>query len=134
MVTSEGRRNQVNASWKPAIRSAHSSADNLASSGREESPPPRATDKSSPAEKDRPSPRTMTTRTSPGNFRDMSVSSDHMAGVCALSTSGRHNVTVATGPSWSYRTPTSDPGDALVVMPSYDDGRRRAGEAGRPTR
>ncbi|MET8234775.1 hypothetical protein ABZS77_29285 [Micromonospora sp. NPDC005298] len=31
----------------------------------------------------------------------------HIAGVWALSTSGRHNVTVATGPSQDSRTPVA---------------------------
>ena len=35
----------------------------------------------------------------------MSRNACHICGVWALRTSGRHNVIVATGPSWSSRTP-----------------------------
>src|ERR1700716_1593171 len=38
-----------------------------------------------------------------------------MAGVCALRTWGRHNVTVATGPSRSRRTPASSNGSESLT-------------------
>ena len=65
-------------------------------------------DRSSPAENVSPSPVTTTTRTSSGIVSPISASASHMAGVCALRTSGRSSVTVATGPSTSKRRPTAD--------------------------
>src|SRR5687768_3935114 len=87
------------------MRSALSSGGSRANSVKEFTPSRIAAERSSPAENARPSPRTTTTRTSPGRSRENSLSANHISGVCALSTSGRDNVTVATGPSHSSRTP-----------------------------
>ena len=66
------------------------------------SPPPGASiARSSPAEKDRPSPRTTTTRTSSAISAPSSASARHMVGVWALRTSGRSRVIVATAPATS---------------------------------
>ena len=52
--------------------------------------------RSSPAEKVAPAPVTTTTRTSSGICSPSPASASHMAGVCALRTSGRLRVMVAT--------------------------------------
>src|SRR2546421_3031948 len=85
------------------MRSSASAGSSPASSGNRACAAPR----SSPAENARPEPRTTTTRTSPGSSRPKTRSAFHVAGDCALSTSGRHNVIVATGPARSHRTPAA---------------------------
>jgi len=54
--------------------------------------------RSRPAEKLCPSPRRRTTRTSSDTSAPIAASARHMRGVCALRTSGRDRVTVATAP------------------------------------
>src|SRR5215207_5660117 len=92
------------------MTASHSASGSFAIS-RNDGPPPIGAPvnaaRSRPAENDRPSPRITTTRTSPGSPAPMSRSSAQVAGVWALSTSGRHSVTVATGPSRSTLTPDS---------------------------
>ena len=57
--------------------------------------------RSRPALKVGPAPRTTTTRTVSGICSPIVASARHIAGVCALRTSGRSRVTVATVPSGS---------------------------------
>ncbi len=66
-------------------------------------PPPRGSsiERSRPAEKVSPAPVTTTTRTSSGMASPSCASARHIAGVCALRTSGRSRVIVATGPATS---------------------------------
>src|SRR6266498_1687092 len=75
--------------------------------------------RSRPAEKARPSPRRTTTRMSPGRSRLRSRRVVQVEGVCALSASGRHNVTVATGPARSHRTPATA---VVVTVATYGSG------------
>ncbi len=63
--------------------------------------------RSRPAEKLCPAPRTSTTRTSSGISRPTAASARHMVGVCALRTSGRSSVIVATAPSTEYWSPAA---------------------------
>ena len=116
MLIRSGRRSQAKACWKVAMTSAASAGSRRASCGMRSPWPPRrlwlsgvslTALRSRPDEKARPSPRTIATRMSPDRSRPICRSSSHMAGVCALRTWGRHNVTVATGPSRSRRTPES---------------------------
>ena len=81
MEMRSGRCSQVKAAWKPAMRSAHSSGESVVSPANVSSPAsevtspsagaavPRTTERSMPAEKARPSPRTTTTRTPNGRRR-----------------------------------------------------------------
>src|SRR2546423_5149057 len=102
-LTRSGRRSHAKPSWNPATRASASVGSSPANS---DTMAPAAV-RSSPAENARPSPRSTTTRMSPGNSRPMSRSASQVAGVWALSASGRHNVIVATGPARSHRTPAT---------------------------
>src|SRR5690606_3621638 len=88
------------------------------------SPPSWTAARSNPDENDRPSPRTTTTRTSPGSSAPKARSASQVRGVCALWTSGRHSVTVATGPSRSNRTPATPPDAPPGPLPDDAPGPR----------
>ena len=99
METKRGSRSHVKPRWNSSIRAEASSSLSASSPSTVPSPALAGSSiaRSRPAEKVSPSPVTTTTRTSSGSEAPSSPSASHMAGVCALRTSGRSRVIVATG-------------------------------------
>ncbi|CAM5621615.1 hypothetical protein SMICM304S_10019 [Streptomyces microflavus] len=119
------RRHQVNASWYSAMVASSSASGPRAMSRKDGSPSnPSGVNacRSRPAEKDLPSPRSTTTRTSPGSTRPASVNARHRAGDWALRLAGLVSVTVATASSTVSRTPSLSSTGSSEVM-----GRLRIG-------
>src|SRR3954454_13596070 len=96
-----GERSQRNPAWYSRIRSSASAVERRPRSPRPPSTPGSALNRlrSSPAENERPEPRTTTTRTSSASEAPTCASVDQVVGVWALSWSGRSRVTVRTAPS-----------------------------------
>ena len=97
-----GRRSHVNPAWNPAMSSTPRRSLRPEAQQRlhaHSSSPMIEHRRSRPAENGGPSPDTTTTRTSGDSAVPNSASARHIAGVCALRTSGRSSTTRATGPS-----------------------------------
>ena len=119
-LTIEGSRSQRYPSWQEAIQSSKPGLAGLGSGSSPGTPSALKRRRSIPAEKDGPTPRTTTTRTSGGSAAPMPARPRHIEGVMALRRAARSRVMVAPpGAGWptsSRRPAAARSGSPLVML------------------